>query len=150
MHPIKKRPYWKRHIRQDDLDVVLSEANSQQSKKDIRKRQHFMERSFAYAAHYGFKRARWRGLDKMQIQEYLTAAIQNIKILLKYNHKSLKAMGLKVPLKTSKIRRRIGDILKCINFIKFCFLNLRTWLRSQKWRPKIEFDIGFEQQPVKM
>jgi hypothetical protein len=42
-----------------------------------------MERSFAQATRYGFKRARWRRLWRVEIQEYLTAAIQNIKILVK-------------------------------------------------------------------
>jgi IS5 family transposase len=73
----------KRHIRQDDLDSMIKQANSAESKKDIRTRQHLMERSFAQATRYGFKRARWRRLWRVQIQEYLTAAIQNIKILLK-------------------------------------------------------------------
>ena len=40
-----------------------------------------MERSFARSKRYGYKRARWRGLWRLQIQEYLTAAIQNILVL---------------------------------------------------------------------
>jgi hypothetical protein len=32
---------------------------------------------------YGFKRARWRRLWRVQIQEYLTAAIQNLMILVR-------------------------------------------------------------------
>ena len=73
----------KRHIRQDDLDSMLQQARSLESKKDIRTRQHLMERTFAQATRYGYQRARWRGLWRVQIQEYLTAAIQNIKILIK-------------------------------------------------------------------
>jgi len=42
-----------------------------------------MERSFARAVRYGFKRARWRGLCRVKIQEHLTAAIQNIMILVR-------------------------------------------------------------------
>jgi len=42
-----------------------------------------MERSFARAVRFGFKRARWRGLWRVKIQEYLTAAIQNIMVLIK-------------------------------------------------------------------
>ncbi len=41
-----------------------------------------MERSFARGTRYGYKRARWRGLWRVQIQEYLTASIQNIMVLL--------------------------------------------------------------------
>ena len=58
-------------------------AQSFGSKKDIRTRQHLMERSFARSVRYGFKRARWRRLWRVQIQEYLTAAIQNIMILVR-------------------------------------------------------------------
>jgi hypothetical protein len=54
------------------------------SKKDIRTRQHLMERTFAYAQRYGFKRARWRKLWRVQIQEYITAAIQNIQVLIRH------------------------------------------------------------------
>jgi len=73
----------KRHVRQDDLDFMLKQAGSPESKKDIRTRQHLMERTFAQATRYGYQRARWRRLWRVQIQEYLTATIQNIKILLK-------------------------------------------------------------------
>jgi phenylalanyl-tRNA synthetase beta subunit len=43
-----------------------------------------MERSFARGTPYGFDRARWRGLWRVQIQEYLISAIQNIQVLLRY------------------------------------------------------------------
>ena len=58
-------------------------AQSCGSKKDIKTRQHLMERSFARGVRYGFKRARWRRLWRVRIQEYLTAAIQNIMILVR-------------------------------------------------------------------
>ena len=73
----------KRHIRQDDLDCMREQANSREAKRDIKTRQHLMERSFAHSTRYGYQHARWRRLWRVQIQEYLTAAIQNIKILLK-------------------------------------------------------------------
>jgi hypothetical protein len=42
-----------------------------------------LEGSFADAANnHGFKRARWRRLWRQQIQDYLIAAIQNIRIIL--------------------------------------------------------------------
>jgi hypothetical protein len=43
-----------------------------------------MERSFARGTRYGYKRARWRRLWRVQIQEYLTASIQNIMVLLRH------------------------------------------------------------------
>jgi transposase len=86
----------KRHVRQDELDTMLKQASSAASKKDIRTRQHLMERTFAHATRYGFKRARWRRQWRVQIQEYLTAAIQNIKILMKDVKEPVPAMQMKV------------------------------------------------------
>jgi len=58
---------------------MLKQALSPESKKDIRTRQHLMERTFAQATRYGYQRARWRKLWRVQIQEYLTAAIQKLR-----------------------------------------------------------------------
>ena len=73
----------KRHVHQDELDRMLSTSESRQAKRDIRKRQHLMERSFARSDRYGYQRARWRRLWRVQIQEYLTATIQNIMVLVR-------------------------------------------------------------------
>ncbi len=40
-----------------------------------------MERSFARSTRYGFDRARWRGLWRVAIQEYVVCALQNIMTL---------------------------------------------------------------------
>lgn len=73
----------KRHARQDDLDFMVEQANNRESKKDIKTRQYLMERSFARGTRYGYKRARWRRLWRVQIQEYPTASIENIMVLLR-------------------------------------------------------------------
>jgi hypothetical protein len=67
----------KRHERQDDLDKMLLQSASKESQRDIRTRQHLMERSFAKSYRYGFK-SRWRRLWRVKIQELLTSTIQNI------------------------------------------------------------------------
>ena len=52
--------------------------------RDRKRRQWFQERNFGEAAvQHGFKRARWRGLEKQTIQDQLIATIQNLKILLR-------------------------------------------------------------------
>jgi Tfp pilus assembly protein PilE len=61
---------------------MLTKARSAAAKADIKTRQHLMERTFARAKRYGYKRARWRRLWRVQIQEYITASIQNIMVLL--------------------------------------------------------------------
>ncbi len=43
-----------------------------------------MERSYAIGTRYGFDRARWRGLWRVEIRKYLIAAIQNIQVLFRY------------------------------------------------------------------
>lgn len=77
-----------RHARQIELDKMLVQAASKESQRDIKKRQHLMERSFARSTRYGYKRARWRRLWRVQIQEYLTSAIQNIMALIRNGNKS--------------------------------------------------------------
>lgn len=72
----------KRHARQDELEIMLKEAKSREAKRDIKTRQHLSERSFANSTRYGYKRARWRRLWRMQIQDLLIAAIQNITVLI--------------------------------------------------------------------
>jgi len=72
----------KRHVRQQELDIMLKEAKSGKAKRDIKARQHLSERSFAQSKRYGYKRARWRRLWRMQIQDFLVAAVQNISVLI--------------------------------------------------------------------
>lgn len=85
----------KRHVRQDDLDQMLACSDNPIAKRDIKKRQHLMERSFAHSSRYGLKRARWRRLWRVQIQEYLTAAIQNIKVLMRSFKDQSKAVAMR-------------------------------------------------------
>ena len=73
----------RRHVRHEEIRLMRERAQSGGSKKDLKTRQHLMERSFARAVRFGLKRARWRRLWRVQIQEYLTAAIQNIMILVR-------------------------------------------------------------------
>jgi transposase len=72
-----------RYLRQDELETMRAMAQTSKGKQDLKTRQHLMERSFAWAVPLGFKRARWRRLWRVRIQEYLTAAIQNIKRMIK-------------------------------------------------------------------
>ena len=74
----------KRHLRQEELDRMREASRSSKAKRDIKMRQHLMERSFARGTRYGFDRARWRGLWRVQIQEYLISVVQNIEVLLRY------------------------------------------------------------------
>ena len=75
----------KRHERQDELDSIVERIKSKESKRDLKTRQHLSERSFARSTRYGFKRARWRNIWRMEIQDYLIAAIQNIMVLVNHS-----------------------------------------------------------------
>ncbi len=85
-----------RYDRQDDLEEMRAMAKTPKGKQDLKTRQHLMERSFAYSVPLGFKRARWRRLWRVQIQEYLTASIQNIKRMIQHLKKSIRSNALKV------------------------------------------------------
>jgi hypothetical protein len=74
-----------------------------------------MERSFARATRYGFKRARWRRLWRVRIQEYLISAIQNMMILVSHEkeHGMVKECAL-------SLKKNLSLALY------FLFLNIRS------------------------
>jgi hypothetical protein len=85
MHPLQVQPNTektRKTKRQSELDVMISKSKSRESQRDLRTRQHLSERSFARSTHYGFKRARWRRLWRVEIQDFFIAAIQNITVLI--------------------------------------------------------------------
>lgn len=60
------------------------EAQSPEGRISRARRQHLSEGSFADASNnHGFKRARWRGLWRQQIQDWFIAALQNLRILMR-------------------------------------------------------------------
>lgn len=73
-----------RHLQHAALEQMRAQTRSAPARRDIRTRQHLIERSFARASRFGFDQARWRGLWRVCIQEYLTATIQNIEVLMRY------------------------------------------------------------------
>jgi transposase len=98
----------KRHLRHDEARQMRERALSRTSKRDLRTRQHLMERSFARAVPLGFKRARWRGLWRVQIQEYLTATIQNIMSLVRYVKEPRHAMAMAMKKATDNAAQEKG------------------------------------------
>jgi transposase len=96
----------KRHLRQEELDAMRRISKSTPSRRDLRTRKHFMERSYADAANnHGFKRSRWRGLEKAAIQNLLIAAAQNIRLLIKHR---------RGPLGLAQQMRMAGRRIACI------------------------------------
>jgi hypothetical protein len=68
-------------------------SRSLPARRDLQTRKHLMERSFARSKRYAFDRARWRGLWRMQIQDYLICAIQNIQVLIRQAGQPLSAVA---------------------------------------------------------
>ncbi len=71
-----------RYPDQDLIEAGRKDAQSPQARRDYKTRQHLMERSYATAIRYGYKRARWRGLWRVGIQQLLIATIQNLMKIL--------------------------------------------------------------------
>jgi len=88
-----------RHENQEALNVARAQAHSFAARRNRKRRQYLMEASFADAANnHHFKRARWRRLWRQQIQDYLIAAIQNMRILLAHqNPKRSAAAAVALP-----------------------------------------------------
>jgi phenylalanyl-tRNA synthetase beta subunit len=70
-----------------------------------------MERSYARGTWYGFDRARWRGLWRVQIQEYLVSAVQNIQVLLRYGSYLKTSPSVMMEQIKGAIRRDIRSFL---------------------------------------
>jgi len=73
-----------RHEHHEIVQRARAQAHSARARRDRKRRQILIEGSFADAANnHGFKRSRWRRLWRQEIQDWLIAGIQNIRILLK-------------------------------------------------------------------
>ena len=90
-----------RSARKDEFDRMIKEATSPSSRRDLKTRKHLMERSFARSTLFGFDRARFRGLWKVAVQEYLICAIQNIRTLITHGRKKTRGIVTLSPDKTS-------------------------------------------------
>lgn len=114
-----------RHKRQEELDGMRAEASSPNSKRDLRKRWNLMERSFADGANlHGLKKARWRGHFRMQIQNHMISAVQNIRILIKHTY--LKA-------NSGALMKENPDKSNIINLSFFTFLYVfKIWFKLKK------------------
>jgi len=100
----------KRHLRQEELERMRGASRSAKAKRDIQARQHLMERSYARGTWYGFDRARWRRLWRVEIQEYLIAAIQNIEVLVRYGEEPKKCLSVVV----NQVKGPIPRVIRCV------------------------------------
>jgi transposase len=72
-----------RHERQEEIEEMRKKTLTCESKRDLKKRKWLMEKSFADGENmHRLKKARWRGIERVQIQGLMIAGIQNIRILI--------------------------------------------------------------------
>lgn len=72
-----------RHFQHELVARAKAQGLSPVARRDRRRRRYLMEGSFAQSANcHGFKRARGRRLWRQQIQDWLIAACQNVKLLV--------------------------------------------------------------------
>jgi transposase len=113
----------KRHLRQAVLERMRAISRSANARYDIKTRQHLMERSFARGTRYGFDQARWRGLWRMRIQEYLTCAIQNMQVLITHVSKPRKAAAVRLLVVQRTVVRVFGSLCLPIHLrVRWYFL----------------------------
>ncbi|MDP2932505.1 MAG: IS1182 family transposase [bacterium] len=110
-----------RNFNQDYIDWADRCLTRINRKRLMSRRKAKVEGSFADAANnHGFKRARWRGLDKMTIQNHLIATVQNLRKLLHATGSRGKST-IQYVLKTAK---KLSSSLKfCVNSHFFSFEN---------------------------
>jgi transposase len=94
----------RRHIHHEQIQRGRAESRSGWGKRDRKRRMHLMEGSFGDAAvNHGFKRSRWRGLQRQNIQDLLIATCQNIRMLLRYG-RQLSGLAVAVALPVQRIQ----------------------------------------------
>lgn len=93
-----------RHEHEELLLQAREQSGSARARKDRRRRTHLMEGSFADAANnHGFKRARWRGLWRQRIQDFIIASVQNLRLLVSRGGKGPKyGLGTIIPMAMSE------------------------------------------------
>jgi len=116
-----------RHQHQEAIEWADGLWSRKHRRRLMRRRMHVMEGSFADATnHHGYKRARWRGLASVAVQNLLIAAIQNIRKLLRYARRPQKMMAQSLLGLKKALLDKILTRFSC----PASFLGLRECLRT--------------------
>ena len=79
--------------------------------------------STARSTRYGFDRARWRGLWRVAIQEYVVCALQNIMTLVRFVQRPVKGLcTLPIP-----IQDRVYTLIQRVLLAPARFITLTEW-----------------------
>lgn len=91
-----------RNLNIEYVEWADSCLSKHERKRLMNRRKYKAEGSFADGANnYGFKRARWRCMAKMKIQNLMIAAIQNLGKLLRYGHNNNKLIRRLTAIKST-------------------------------------------------
>ncbi len=104
-----------RNLNVEHVEWADSCLSKHERKRLMSRRRYKAEGSFADGANnYGFKRARWRGIEKMKTQNLMIAAIQNLGKLLRYGQNNLKPISSPIAIKVglSRIGRLLLELLR--------------------------------------
>jgi transposase len=94
----------RRHVQSQQLEELRAEACSPSGRYSRKRRKHVMEGSFADGANnHGLKRSRWRGLWRQQIQGWIIAAVQNLRLLLRRSVKQPSPAAINVQIQLSSV-----------------------------------------------
>jgi transposase len=120
----------KRHYNQEAIDAARKQSQSIAGKRDRVRRKWLMEGSFADAANnHGFKRARWRRLWRQEIQDYMIAAVQNVRILIRHGSRQPVAVAqeMQLPLRAriSALRTPFTVLISALGVLKALIGSLR-------------------------
>ena len=109
----------KRHYNQEAIDQARAQSHSRAAVRDRIRRRWLMEGSFADATvQHGFKRSRWRRLWRPRIQDFLIAAVQNLRLLTRKSNSPMRAI----------MSRRLSA---AFSIVKAAMLNPKSTLISE-------------------
>lgn len=103
----------------DLVEAGQEQARSPAGRAHRRRRRYRMEGSFADGANnHGLKRARWRGLQRQSIQDYLIAVAQNVRLLLRHGPKGSPAAQKS---RREALRRKNCVLVRCLPHWWLCW-----------------------------
>jgi transposase len=128
---------------QDEVDWADGCLSRAERRRLMTRRQTCAEGSFADAANnHGFKRARWRGLMRMRIQDLLIAAAQNVRKFLKaVRRRATSAMAARVCRGISSMRFLLAHRAVSSGKYRSIFHGLRPRRNAQSMRPWVNRSI---------
>jgi transposase len=125
-----------RNLNQDYIDWADNCLTKHERKRLMARRKHKSEGSFADAANnHGFKRARFRGIEKMQIQNLMIAAIQNMRKLMRHI-----SLGPTVAIK---------NVVCIMRLLAFSYTWRASFHQSRFFTPNLSEYLFFKEQFTK-